>query len=266
MRNSNALVTIVTPDYLDRALVAIQSAKKYNTSVDYHILYMDTKIPYKFKNVKIITLKDIEYPYTHLAEKYGHLSNESRWCLKPVVLLYLLNFYQKVIYIDPDIFFINSWNFLYDKINSMILTPHFWHNNNISNQVLCEKIFEYGYFNAGFIGVSRNAFEPLRFWADCCYTKCEKNRYLGLYDDQKYLDIIYSMKDTFPDVESIEDHGCNICSWNDDYHIPKIKSGIFIHTRPYSEYSASKYKNTELIKNIQKYYKLINKTKLLLLK
>ena len=252
----NALVTITTPDYLDRCLASVQSAKKYNRNVDYHILYMDTKINYKFKNIKVITLSDIMDQYRFLMNKYGHLSNESRWCLKPIVLLYLLNFYQKVIYIDPDIYFINYWNFIYDQIDSMILTPHYWNNNHISNEILCQKIFQYGYFNAGFVGVSRNAFEPLRFWADCCYARCEKNRSFGLYDDQTYLDVIYKMKDIFPGIESINHYGCNISSWNDEYHIPKIQNGIFIHIRPYEEYSINKYRNTPIIEHINKYYKL----------
>jgi len=249
IKNKNSIFTIATPSHLADALTALRSAKKYNRNVDCCLLYMDMECPYNIKSINVITLKDIEDSYKRLYLKYTNSNDSIRWSLKPVVSLYLLNFYQKTIYIDTDIYFVNNWNFLYDEIHQMILTPHYRcakavydldSSSEHYNPQACVKSRLYidmtnGYFNAGFFGASKLALEPLRFWANCCYNKCEKNLKLGLYDDQKYLDIIYMMKDQFEDIKQIKNYGLNVAQWNVgintlDLHIENLeKNKIWIN-------------------------------------
>jgi hypothetical protein len=251
--NNNAIVTIVTPNYLHKGLSAIHSAKKYNKNCDCYILYLDNTCPYNFKNIKIYTIDDIKEYYTTLNSKYPHQSNELRWSLKPIILLYLLNFYHKVIYIDPDIFFVNDWNFLYDNIDGLLLSPHFYENEEgCSVSDLCRKLSEYGYFNAGFVGASRKGTEALRFWANMCYSDCKKNIQMGLFDDQKYLEIIMYLKYIFKNsIQSINHFGCNIAPWNLCEYLYSYKN-IFFH---FSDMTDESKIHSRI--NIFKYYKFI---------
>jgi hypothetical protein len=49
------------------------------------------------------------------------------------------------------------------------------------------------------------------WWADCCLYRCEKSLFRGLFDDQKYLDLIPIMH---PSTKILEHQGCNVAGWN----------------------------------------------------
>lgn len=126
------------------------------------------------------------------------------------MLLKFLEKYEKVIYVDSDIFFINYWNFLFDEIDGVLLTKH---NRSLypgGHEYPCN--FTDGFFNAGFIGASKLGIDALKWWQSVVEWKCEKNLLEGLWDDQKYLDI---MSLEFNDIVKICKHkGCNIANWN----------------------------------------------------
>lgn len=249
----NAIVTIVTPNYLDKGLACIHSAKKYNKEVECYILYLDLNCPYTFKNINILTIRDIEQSYRIVSKKYGHLTNCTRWSLKPVILLHLLNIHKKIVYVDPDIYFVNSWNFIFDKINSMLLSPHHCYLDNFINSIFGAAKF--GYFNAGFIGCSRLSMEALRVWASLCYNRCEMNHTDGLYVDQKYLDYIYMMNNIFDGITQLDDFGCNIAHWNLHKSL-QLYRNIFFHfsTVPQNYQKCQKF--PEFLKQYNRYNKL----------
>lgn len=136
-----------------------------------------------------------------------------RWALKPVFLNFLLKKHSKVIYVDNDIFFFNNFSFLFEKLNkkSILLTPHFYEVNPEKNQNWLEANFRVGLYNAGFIGVNRNAIPALQWWANCCFYNVKKSYTRGLFDDQKYLDLIPVL---FDNIKIIKHRGCNLAGWN----------------------------------------------------
>lgn len=136
-----------------------------------------------------------------------------RWALKPVFLNFLLKKHSKVIYVDNDIFFFNDFSFLFEKLNkkSILLTPHFYEVNPEKNQNWLEANFRVGLYNAGFIGVNRNAIPALQWWAKCCLYNVKKSYIRGLFDDQKFLDLIPVL---FDNIKIIKHRGCNLAGWN----------------------------------------------------
>lgn len=231
-----------------------------------HVLLIDgspkntTEIP---QNICFFSLKN-------LAEKIGEKivlkyknKDKLRWALKPVFLTFLLRKYSKVIYVDNDIFFFNDFSFLFEKLEkkAVLLTPHFYEPNPQKNQNWLEANFRVGLYNAGFIGVNATAIPFLNWWANCCLYNIKKAYWRGLFDDQKYLDLVPVL---FDDVEIIKHRGCNLAGWNfTNYPHELAKNNttlIFIHFAELSLIEFSKPENywyksyINYIDSLKKYY------------
>lgn len=209
--------TITTFSHLHKVLALHTSIQRYDTGMELHVLVIDevkavkTKLP---ETIRLYSLKDIEQlPYVReMLMKYED-ADRRRWVLKPVFMAYLLTKTEKLIYLDNDIYFFNDYHFLFDDLdnNRMLLTPH-W---RCSNPFISEDYFIVNYtdgiFNAGFAGANKNSVEILDWWALACNYKCEKNKEKGLWDDQKYLDLIPAR---FEGIGIVRHKGCNVAVWN----------------------------------------------------
>lgn len=149
-----------------------------------------------------------------IALKKKYTDDKLRWALKPVYLKFLLELgYDHVIYVDNDVFFYASPDFLFEKLNqtSFLLTPHFYKADPTRDQHWLEANFRVGLYNAGFIGVSQKGIPILDWWANCCLYNVKKAYWRGLFDDQKYLDLVPVL---FDEVEILKHKGCNLAGWN----------------------------------------------------
>lgn len=200
----NAIFSISTPDYMDAASVALDS---FGDNCSKHID--------KF-NISIIDIFNKIYDSEHitqLVQKYKTEHDKLRWTLKSAILLLLLESYDNVIYIDSDIYFVNNSDFLITYLDKgILLTKHnrplYPSQNN--SQFLCN--FTDGFFNAGFIGASRKGIQPLSWLTHMNRWSCRKDKKYGLFDDQKYLDM---MALEYNHLVRICDHpGCNLATWN----------------------------------------------------
>ncbi len=186
-----------------------------------------------------------------LEKKYGKSSDAFRWGMKPVFLKYLLTKlgYSKVIYVDNDICFFSNPTHLFDLLNqnSILLTPHYYDFNTEKNQSWLEANFRIGLYNAGFVGVNQDALEMLEWWRKACLYAMKKAFWRGLYDDQKYLDLVPIL---FDKTHVIKAYGHNLASWNEQYQEDKLKrlndQVVFIHFTPHTIHafkkSGSKFK------------------------
>jgi hypothetical protein len=68
-----------------------------------------------------------------------------------------------------------------------------------------------GLYNAGFVAVNKFALSTLEWWANACLYRCEKNAWRGLFDDQKYLDLVPIIE---PKTLVLNHQGCNVAEWN----------------------------------------------------
>ena len=209
----NHFCTISTKSHLFKTKALADSLNKFN--VHLHVLVVDKdevliKTEYiTYYNLKFIT-KEIGLK---LIAKYGNQSDKLRWALKSVFMMHLLLQTEKIIYVDNDTYFYNNPQILFDLLNTntLLLTPHFYDSNPNKNQNWLEANFKVGLYNAGFMGVNKNAINALQWWSECCLYNIKKSYWRGLFDDQKYLDLIPIL---FDDVMVVKHRGCNLAGWN----------------------------------------------------
>ena len=191
-----------------------------------YITYYNLKFITSITGLKLIT-------------KYKNQSDKLRWALKSVFMQHLLMQTDKIIYVDNDIYFYNDPKMLFDLLdtNDILLTPHFYDSNPNLNQNWLEANFKVGLYNAGFIGVNTNATKALQWWSECCLYNIKKSYWRGLFDDQKYLDLLPVL---FEGVMVLKHKGCNLAGWNylwykldrkkdSEVEIEKTYQLLFIH-------------------------------------
>ncbi|MEX0813974.1 MAG: hypothetical protein WD048_17280 [Chitinophagales bacterium] len=241
--------TISTESHLHKVFVLYESLYEIDKDVCLHVLITDVddvgSIESPFDNVIFYTPHDCckDNLSQSILKKYNANADKLRWTMKPVFLLYLLReiMLQKVIYVDNDIAFFGAFNFLFKELSNynVLLTPHNYSRDPLENQNWLEANFRVGLYNAGFVAVNKNAISAIEWWAGCCLYRCQKNYMRGLFDDQKYLDLIPIIE---PKTKVLEHKGCNLAGWNLDIcrrgeHNGKVLINgqwpvVFIHFNP----------------------------------
>lgn len=222
MNTKYCATTLCTLSYLPNALVSLESIKNNtnNKSVSYFIFVTDTdNIDLSINNIQILSVSSfIHDQSTTLEYKYSKFSSEFRWSLKPLILIELTKYFNKSIYIDPDIYFINDIDIIFDSINGILLTPHFrpiYHKISSAGETMNFSLLTEGYFNAGFIGCNNNneqSIQILNLWKRMCFDECQKDKNKGLWDDQKFLETLYC---EFHDcIQKFNHRGANMAGWN----------------------------------------------------
>ncbi|MDB5282733.1 MAG: nucleotide-diphospho-sugar transferase family protein [Bacteroidota bacterium] len=214
----NHFCTITTASHLYKVYALAESLKEQDAGFLLNVLIVDeAATTFQFENCRFFTLQDIKkcQSAAQIIHKYGNDKDKLRWSLKPVFMKHLLGQagVDSVIYLDNDLFFYSDYRFLFDllKEHSFLLTPHFYRNDPKTGQNWLEANFRLGLYNAGFVGANKSAAKTLQWWADCCLYRCEKNSFRGLFDDQKYLDIVPVMEKT---AHIVRHKGCNVAGWN----------------------------------------------------
>lgn len=218
----NAFCTIVDESHIPFAKALYSSVAIFHPDCTFFILVTDLSQTYVdpvSKTIHWLAISDIRKAGTIdlILKKYLHKTqkDELRWALKPALIGWLLSQgMKKVIYADADIFFVNSAEFLFDELDrySLILTPH-WRDIKPGNNNDLFYSLTSGYFNAGFVGASSNSMNVIKWWEEACSFRMEKSIKYGLFDDQKFLDLVPL---EFDGVGIIKHKGCNIAIWNLD--------------------------------------------------
>jgi len=226
------------------------------------------------KSIQYLTpsnLSNVKYAEA-LSKKYAKKSNQLRWSLKSVLLRYLLQEQgiQQAIYLDNDIYFHGNPEVIWSELNTacMLLTPHRYPSNPQDRQNWLEANFRVGLYNAGFLAVSAAAIPALEWWASCCLYRCEKNYWRGLFDDQKYLDLIPVKYDG---VKVLKHAGCNVAGWN--FHELQWRPSstkvllneqdelIFMHYNQFTFDSIARTNNSILHEHLHEYVQTLKKYK-----
>lgn len=234
--------TIVTDEFINHAKVLHSSVIKFYPVVSLQVLVIGKTETSSENNFIIHQITSISnYPYIKELElKFAHTNKDLfRWSLKPVFICYLLEHgFEKVIYIDPDIYFFNDFSFLFSELEKspVLLSPHWRDPDPLKDEDNFIALYKDGLYNAGFIGASSKGLAALKWWASLCHYKMDRQTELGIYDDQRYLD---AMPLKFPETMVLQHRGCNIAKWNKNECRREIKNGqvlingeypiIFIH-------------------------------------
>ena len=206
--------TISTHSHLFKAFALADSIAPFKGVLSILVIDKNDDLEEKPENATIFYLSDLKDNIGNLIiDKYKNKKDKLRWALKPVFLKYLLKESNAMVYVDNDIYFYNNPKILFDFLdtNSILLTPHFYDSNPNKNQNWLEANFKVGLYNAGFMGVNKNAINALQWWSECCLYNIKKSYWRGLFDDQKYLDLVPILYD---DVMVLKHKGCNLAGWN----------------------------------------------------
>lgn len=219
----NTFCTIINRQYLPFASVLYQSLAKTDPGVKLQVLITDLEdsnqlsasspcLTY-YSQVDILNSPMAKNIY----QKYAASNTDIlRWALKPVFICHLLqrNF-EKVIFVDPDIYFVSRHSFLFDALNehAVLLSPHWSSIDPLKNEDGLYSVLRNGLYSGGFVAASKKGMMAMEWWASVCHYKMERRQELGLYDDQKYLDIIPLIEKT---TCIIRHKGCNLASINID--------------------------------------------------
>lgn len=223
-----ALCTISTESHLFKSYALFDSVRAYSDTV-LTCLVTDKVDIEQEKDVLFHTLNDLDDVVSQKI-KAKYKGDKLRWALKPMYVKFLLkNGFDRVVYVDNDIFFYHSPDFLFEKLNTsdFLLTPHFYKADPTKEQNWLEANFRVGLYNAGFFGANQNAIPILEWWANCCLYAVKKSYWRGLYDDQKYLDLV-PVK--FENVEVVKNRGCNFAGWNcEQVELKMIENQLYIN-------------------------------------
>ena len=209
--------TIVTPDYIDRAVAILLSLREVQDPAPLAVLVtgdFDELVP----DMEVVTLRKLaeaEPLAATISARYADQPDALRWSLKPVFAQYLLDrdADSGVLYVDADFCFFNTPDYLFDHLatGGVVLTPH-WRPLSPTISVGNFRLnFRDGMFNAGCFAASTRGHAALAWWANACAASCELDREQGLYYDQRYLDL---MPLYFPDTVICRHLGYNAADWN----------------------------------------------------
>lgn len=229
-----AYCSISTQSHLYKASALFESLWLHDNQADRVCWCIDGNETSVLENGTLIHHKDFpsDSRITQLFKQYSSNKDRIRWSLKPIMMQHLLQTYDKVVYVDNDIYFFNSPAFIWESLdeNDVLLTPHHYSRNPNKGQNWLEANFKVGLYNAGFVAANKNAVDALRWWADCCLYRCEKSWFRGLFDDQKYLDL---MPIVHPKTKVLEHQGCNVAGWNVEVcqRTPDVAGSITINNK-----------------------------------
>ena len=198
MTKKNCAFTIVAKNYVGLACTLCDSFLQNNPESDFHIFIADEisseleESGYNIHEAKSKLGLPVEV-WNDLSFKY----NLTEFCtaIKPKTFQYLLESYNKVVYLDPDIFVYSSLKYVFDKLDQyeVIISPHYLKMEKTYNGDLWENIFlGMGSFNLGFLAVKESADTNLllNWWDRVLRTECfmDSSRYTAT--DQKWFNYV----------------------------------------------------------------------------
>lgn len=252
-----AFCTISTLSHLFKAKALFHSLWEAGTDADFFCLITDEKESIR-KTERIPSLKNAREggeSFQVCFHSHVFLKNEGeklpparysadrkRWASKPMYMQYLLKKgYDRVVYLDNDIFFFSSPEviFIHLEKHDFLVTPHRYPFRPYPQPAWFEANFQVGLYNAGFVAGRPEAADAISWWKECCFYTIKRTYWRGLFEDQKYLDL---MPVLFPNVGILHHKGCNLAGWNFDTVQISLKDGkvlldetypvVFMHFAP----------------------------------
>lgn len=273
--SKNVVFTIVAKNYIGLAQILEESLKEKNPDIDFFIILADDfsddfnleKLPSniliarKELNISTIQWMDMSFKYD---------LTEFCTAIKPASFSYFIEKtkYEKIIYLDPDIYIYNSLNPIFDMLenHSIVLTPHVTTIQDTFQGDRSESgLMSTGVFNLGFCGIKNDfsAKKMISWWHERLLDKCYIDSHDSYFTDQKWMDFLpcyFSSSELY-----VSRHlGMNIAPWNffereiyTENEILKVRnrettSGrledpvIFVH---YSGYNYSEMKKGNVVQN-----------------
>ena len=215
--NKHVAFTICAKNYLAQAFTLRESFYRHNPNCDFFIFLSDDLGELTDESKHFILLDDSWiYNWKQMAFKYNVI--EFSTSIKPFCFNKLFKEgYEKVIYLDPDIYVTKELNVIYEYLDkkSIVLTPHYCNiQTEYSGSITEEEILFVGIYNLGFAAISNNleGNKIVNWWMNRLSNKCYADKFDALHVDQKWMDFIPAF---FPNETLITHHmGINPAIWN----------------------------------------------------
>ena len=217
--------TIVSNNYIAQARVFARSFLRHNPGGKVYVAIVDvpdSAIDYGSEPFETVFACDLGIPsFHHVAFKYSIL--ELNTAVKPAFLKHLRRTTgcSSLCYFDPDILVTADLDELYEKLAShrLVLTPHITRPINDEQTAMPSErdILNAGVFNLGFLGVTFDE-DTLRFldwWDEKVYNECLSRPDLGLFVDQKWMDLAPAF---VSNTAVVREAGYNVAYWNLMHH------------------------------------------------
>lgn len=222
--NKKAVFTICSKNYLGQAMALRESFLSVHSDVDFFLILMDKKeenyIPETFERSEVLWAEDLPInDYWKHAMKFDIIEWSTN--VKPFAAQMLLQTYEKVLYLDPDLYFYKNIEWIFEELNihSMVVTPH---ATKAPNDDLPQGDLEWmrvGTFNLGFIGLKANdeTRSFLSWWGTRCLSDGYADTSRGIFVDQKWVTLAVGF---YPGMKILFNKGINVATWN--FHERKL--------------------------------------------
>lgn len=256
--------TIASKNYFAYVKTLMQSLEISNPHMDRFAVVVDdldddfTSIPFNFN---LLTLDELKLPHPNCF-KFRYDIMEFNTAVKPYAILRLFDSYDRVIYLDPDIYVYEKLQPVEEALDggyNFAFTPHF---SDMFEDDGCKPdytdIMLAGVYNLGFIALNKcnDAVRMVSWWADQLEKNCVNDQKNGIFVDQKWMDLVPGF---FEHVKILRHTGLNVAYWNLS-HRTIIKKGerFFINDKPliFFHYSGFDVNNIEMISKHQNRYRL----------
>lgn len=212
-----AVFTIVSRNYFAYARTLCESLVTSNPEISFHVLVVDRKDPEfeeRHPDHRITWVEDLGIPnFERIAFKYDILELNTN--VKPTFARRLLQSYDKVVYLDPDIFVYSSLQPIFDLLDrhAVVLTPHITRPIDDDHLPGEQEFMTSGIYNLGFAAFNRSAEagDLLAWWEQRCLNLAYNEQAQGLFVDQKWMDFAPAL---CPTAAILREPQYNMAYWN----------------------------------------------------
>lgn len=215
--NSKAVFTILSHNYLGQALALEKSFQSYHSDVDFYFVIIDRKTPEAIESIKDLNVIWAEELGINNYWRHAFKFDVIEWStnIKPFVARSLLLQYEKILYLDPDLYFYQNVDWIFSELSncSVVVTPHATtpiYDQHPQGDLEWMRV---GTFNLGFIGM-RNTQETdlfLNWWGQRCLSDGYLETSNGVFVDQKWVTLAMGF---YPGIKILFNKGINVASWN----------------------------------------------------
>ncbi len=234
---SQIIFTLCSNNYLAHAAALGDSILKFDPDTTFIIGLVDQKDPMidygQFSDFELIPCFTLGYAeFDDMLTRYNII--EFNTAVKPFYFEYLFRTrreVERIYYIDPDILFYQSPEFLQKEWTpgaSIQLTPNLLHlpDHLVRGELASLK---HGYNNLGYVGMQRSSETDriISWWKARLTTHCKLDKCRGIFVDQKWMDLAPLF---FQGIVSVKHPGWNMAWWNlTERRLGKNEVGYFVN-------------------------------------
>jgi hypothetical protein len=214
-----AVFSLCSNQGVPQARLLFETIQKFLPSADCFLILADAYYPaVRYPDGCVVIAAD-ELGISDFASfAFRYERHEFTSAIKPFAFLHLLGVrgYTHCLYFNPDIEIFSPLPAVTAALEanvSFVLTPHILAPAEQADGPDDIAIMRGGTFNLGFLGVSgtREARDRLGWWARWLRTHCVDGRPIGLYIDQKFMDLMPGLA---RGARILRDPGLNLAYWN----------------------------------------------------